>query len=264
MWFLLLSLFTLLEGPAFRTVETPDPQVKVLVPTEPAAVDGRVDVVVHLKGSPELVAREIAAAGMRPVVIVVSDPGFSSSYARRYADPQTLADQIAAALAELPGDVEEGRLVIVSFSAGYGAVRELLKHDVWHERLDGLLMLDSIHAGFDDAANRRPAAEQMTGFRRFAEAAAAGEKAMVVVHALYAPPDYASTQETADDLLDHLGLEATPADEWIAEGLHVDRTARRGGFRVIGTSADDGSDHGRILGNLHLWLPAAFPASNAE
>ncbi|MEM6314305.1 MAG: hypothetical protein AAF743_09475 [Planctomycetota bacterium] len=257
---LLLLLSPTTTAAEYAIVDDPNDQhVHFATPAEPTLnSDGTLDVLLHLKGPAELVVDAVVTTDRRPMVVVISDPGLSSVYARRFDNPADTDALLAAAFDVFETQhgkrPAEGRLLISSFSAGYGGVRELLEHDVWFDRIDGLLMLDSIHAGFTDADTRTVNTTQMLGFVRFAKAAAAGEKTMTIVHARYAPPTYASTMETADHILTELGLDTEPADEQLTEKLHVDRRAQHGNFRLVTTSANDGSDHAPILRAMNIWL----------
>jgi hypothetical protein len=246
------------------TLTTADKHVLLLPDRVRVGAGGTVDVHVHLKGSPESVASAVEAVDPGTLVIVVSEPGLSKAYAGPFSDPRLLRRMIDESLAiagrraEVPDQVRTGRLTIASFSAGYAAVRELLKHDAWFQEIDGLLFLDSIYAGYVSETDRRPIPEQMADFCRFAEAASRGDKVMIVTHTRLAPAGYAGTHETADVILSHLKLDPVPQDARIADGLVTYRVARRGGFHLVGTRGDDGAEHGRILAQARLWLGTLF------
>lgn len=244
------------------TVTPLAPSMTVLVvPDGLEPRDGRVDVLVHLKGSPQRVHQALRTNGVSAIAIVVTDGGLSKAYTDRFADPDALQRLLDESLAivrardDVPDDVALGRLWISSFSAGYAAVRELLKHDRWFDRIDGLLMLDSIYAGYVSAQERRPLPEQLAGYARFAKAACARKKTMIVTHTRLTPGSYASTWETADVLLAETGVEPRTEEREIAPGLKTYRVASSGAFHVVGTVGEDGGEHGRHLANMGLWIP---------
>jgi hypothetical protein len=233
-----------------------------VIPHDLVTRDGRVDVFVQLKGSPQRAHAAMKDAGVSAIVIVVTDPGLSRAYAAPFADPGLLQRMIDQALdaarqrGRIPPRTQLGSLCLGSFSAGYAAVRELLKHERWFEAIDGICFQDSIYAGYVSDTDRRPQPEQMRDFRRFAAAAARGEKVMIVTHTRLVPGTYASTAETADDLLEAVSLEATTFDppKPLGDDLLVYREARAGSLWVVGTTGDDGAEHGRHLANLRLFL----------
>ncbi len=228
--------------------------------------DGTLDVHVHLKGSATAVPAGVWAVDPGTLVITVTEGGFSQAYAKPFSDPELLTRMldellnVARQRSDIPDNATVGRLTIASFSAGYAAVRELLKHDRWHDQIDGLLFLDSIYAGYVSDSDRRPLPEQMQGFIRFARQATTGQKRMIVIHNRLMPGSYASTSETADAILNALALSAEPHQETLADQLITYRRAERSGFQLIGTQGDDGAEHGRILAHARLWLPTLFNA----
>jgi hypothetical protein len=239
-------------------------QHHLFVPHEVRIERGTVDVHVHLKGSPGPVVEAVQAVSPGTIVIIVTEPGLSKAYSGPFSDPVLLQRMLDESLQQVrrrddvPDDARLGRLTIASFSAGYGAVRELLKHDTWFEQIDGILFLDSIYAGYVSEEDRTPVPGQMVDFCRFAHAAAAGEKVMIVTHTSLMPGSYASTGETADVILKSIGLPPAPHEEQLADGLTSYRVAEAKGFFLVGTRGDTGDEHGRVLANARLWLPRLF------
>lgn len=107
----------------------------LVVPDDLKLSDGTVDVLLHLKGSPQRVFQSLKSSNVSAIAIVVTDGGFSKAYTDRFADPESLqwlldeAMRIVRQRPDVPDDAKVGRLWISSFSAGYAAVRELRKHD---------------------------------------------------------------------------------------------------------------------------------------
>ena len=141
-------------------------------------------------------------------------------------------------------DPKIGRVVISSFSAGFGGVRALLNVPEHFARIDGLIMADSIYCGYTgDPKERRVDPALMEGFRRFAVEAAAGRKTFLLTHSALQPEGYASTGEVADFLIAAVGGKPEPGRvEW-AEGLILNRTFSRGRFLVLGFEGTQGPDH---------------------
>lgn len=240
----------------------------LVLPAEPPE-DGPIDLVVHLHGAVPAVERALDESGWDAAAVVVNEPGLSSAYARPFADPghfPTLLDEARTALANsLPGvDPEAGRLIVSSFSAGFGGVRELLAQPGAFDRIDALILADSLYSGYEgDPAERRVDASKMLGFRRFATKATEGRKAMLVSHCALVPEGYASTAETADDLVHHVGGSFEPVDEDWGDGWIVTRRFEREGLIVLGFDGEEGEDHLRHLRRLgELWrqLPVAAVA----
>lgn len=248
----------------------PDARIRLAVghlfipQTFQASEDG-FDLTLHLHGAVEVVEREFLAAKGPGVLVNVTLPGLSKVYADRFRDPaafRSLLEETAKGLqsrSPTPAPPRLRSVTVTSFSAGFGGVRELLRHEDIFQRIDTLVMLDSIYAGFaDNSGGRRVSAENMAGFLRFAREAADGRKRFLLTHSQLHTPGYASTAETADYLIAQLGgaREAAAAD-WPGAWKPVSRF-RRGGFEVLGFAGDTGEDHMRHLRRMGVLLERAF------
>ncbi|TWU00734.1 hypothetical protein Pla108_16860 [Botrimarina colliarenosi] len=242
-----------------REIALDRPQWKLFIPAtyEPRA-GGAVDRLIHFHGDPQTVWNNAAYAKLNAVVVTVNYPGLSSVYSTPFSDPalfETLSD---AALAKLRSEDDFGaaahwdHLTVSSFSAGYGAVREILKQPRYRDAIDVLLAADSLYASTDE--NGTPVDAQMVDYKTFAELAAAGKKTFTFTHSDVATPTYESTRATGDELLAHLGLTATAIDRPGLGPLRFTRTASRGGFTLWGAAGDTGEDHMAHLRYLAEWL----------
>ncbi len=148
-----------------------------------------------------------------------------------------------------------GRIVVSSFSAGFGGVRALLKVPEHFDRIDGLIMADSIYCGYTgDPKDHKVDPALMDGFRRFALEAAAGRKTFLVTHSALIPEGYASTAETADFLIDAVAGRADPVKVDWATGWTQTRAFAKGRFVVLGFAGTDGPDHMSHLRQIRrLW-----------
>jgi hypothetical protein len=235
----------------------------LFVPPNLQLHDGKTNLVVHLHGSPERTERNVAKSGWNAAIITVTLNGLSSVYTRQFTPPDfflKLLDEAAAKIASQlkQPSVEFERVAVTSFSAGFGGVRELLKSDQCFERMDILVMADSIYAGYSEPASERkvdPAL--MAGFLRFARDAVAGRKSLVISHCQLQPDGYASTGETADYLIRELGLNRQPEkNEWATNWLCSSR-CKQGNLHVFGFEGTEGADHMRHLINLGQLLEIA-------
>ncbi len=231
---------------------------------------GRPDLLIHFHGDPAVMVRNIEAAGLPIAAVFVNQPGLSAAYAAAMKDPtrfgRILEEALARTRLEHPGVRSWGRVCVSCFSAGYGAVREILRHPASFERIDGLLAADSIYAGYVGAdGTRRVDPAHMDGFRRFAAEAAAGRKTFIVTHSQLVPGRYASTVETADDLIAWVGGTRRPGnpDDPGHGPFRIVSRCECGRFRVIGCAGDDGQAHMQHLRHIAVWL-AALPWSKSR
>ncbi len=245
-------------APAGPRAKLTDGQLFVPAGYKPGA-DGS-ELILHLHGG-TAAEKALARSGRWAVLVSVVIPGLSSVYTERFKTPQTFArilDETRAKLKELGVAPEPRvrRVIVSSFSAGFGGVREMLKDPATFARIDALVMADSLYAGYaGDPARRQIDPKLMEGFVRFAREAAAGRKWFVLSHCDLQPDGYASTKETADYLIAQLGGKREAASgPWPAEGLTLTSRFRQGHFEVYGFAGTTGADHMRHLHGLWALL----------
>lgn len=218
------------------------------------------DVLIHFHGARETVATAYARSRLSSVLVIVNFPGLSTAYSKPFVDSPTLLDTIletASAQTEpaaAPDQPRWRRISLSSFSAGYGAVREILKQDKADERISAIVAADSIYAGIDESdGTRQVDRDNMRGFLRFAQRATQNEKTFILSHSAQ-PTPYASTTETADYLLRSLNLErqdSLPTQSPVV-GLRQVTLAGEGRFSVWGFTGESERDHMQHLHHIDL------------
>jgi hypothetical protein len=239
------------------------PESTLFVPKGYQPSSGHADLLLHLHGSVPVVERALVESGWNVALLVFNRKGLSSAYEAPFSDVELfprLLNQAHQAIVEKTGNphLVIGRVFVSSFSAGFGGVRALLRSPRAFARIDGLILADSLYAGYlDDHKGRGIDSEKMAGFRRFAAEATAGRKSMLVTHSDQVPDGYASTTETADDLLVHVGLTATPTSTVWKPNWRTTRRAARGRFLVMGFAGDGPEDHLKHLRHIgRIWIAA--------
>ena len=224
------------------------------------AAGGVVDVVLHLHGATSVIEPALVDAHWPAVLIAFNRKGLSRVYTEPFSDPKLfprLLDAARSALKDLhvADDPRIGRVVVSSFSAGFGGVRALLKVPEHFARIDGLIMADSIYCGYTgDPKDHRVDPALMDGFRRFAVEAAAGRKTFLLTHSALVPQGYASTGEAADFLIDAVGGKAEPAKVAWSDAWTQMRAFSKGRFVVLGFAGTEGADHMSHLRQINkLW-----------
>ena len=149
---------------------------------------------------------EVAASRNHIAVISVQLGQGSAVYAKPFADPKVFHELLKEA--EAKAKIKFGVVGLTGWSAGYGAVRAILRDKAAYERVAFIVLIDGMHASYTDKPAKGIVPEHMEVFVRFAAAAAAGKKQMLVTHSEIVPGSYASTTETADYLLKHLNFSA--------------------------------------------------------
>jgi len=216
--------------------------------------DRSAELIIHFHGAVAAVRTAMERAGHGETVLVVTMPGLSTAYAKPFQnDPALFVKLLEQAWPAEQEPVEADRwqrITLSCFSAGYGAVREILRSPA-ADRVDGIVAADSIYAGVDREQPRRTVSPRdMAGFLAFARQAAAGQRVFVIAHSAQRTP-YASTTETADFLLASLGLRRTRLNPDGDEPFARVSQCREGGLLVTGYSGESAEahlNHLRILG----------------
>tara|TARA_R110002096_G_scaffold33110_10_gene95823 strand:- start:1681 stop:2583 length:903 start_codon:yes stop_codon:yes gene_type:complete len=196
---------------------------------------GNVPLYLHFQGG-VTIAEENFARMQRPGVLIASTiQGRSSAFSRPYANPAAFRSLLESAEHRLSTQFERelrfDPIVITFFSAGYGAVRELLKEPEFFDRIDALVSADSIYASVVHPDVRAPLAEHMVDFLRFAQAAVRGDKTFVLAHGMYAT-DYASTSECANLILASVAGRRVASGEFTKRGVPISSAFHQRGMHL--------------------------------
>lgn len=223
--------------------------------------ESTIDVLMHLHGASTVVEPALIDVNWPSAVLVeFNRKGLSSVYTKPFSDPALFPRLLGAALSaakelELADEPKLGRVVVSSFSAGFGGVRELLKVPESYDWIDGLVMADSIYCGYKgDPSHHMVDPAPMAGFRHFATDSAEGKKTFLLTHSALVPDGYASTAEVADHLIEAVG--GKPCDDKIdwGGGWTQTRSVTKGRFLVLGFNGAAGSDHAVHLREIaKLW-----------
>ena len=246
-------------GPAGRPVD-------LLVPDRARGRD-EVGVVVHFHGAAWLPEQAVAMLDSPAVAAVVNLGAGSGAYHNGFADPAAFDSLLAGVTREVSAAMGHaarvGRVTLVGFSAGHGAVRAILREPRHFARVSAVLLLDGMHTSYVPdgtvlAAGGALDTTNLLAFANFARAAMRGEKRFVVTHSEIFPGTFASTTETADWLLRALGLRRTPVLRWGPRGMQQLSETRAGRFELLGFAGNSAPDHIDHLHALPELLAQAF------
>jgi hypothetical protein len=150
-------------------------------------------------------------------------------------------------------------ITLVGFSAGYGAIRAILRHDENFRKVNNVLLLDGIHASYVPEGKRLAdggviKADDLDSYIKFAREAAAGKKRFLISHSEIFPATYASTTECVDYLLATLGIRRTAKLKNGPAGMQQLSEVRMKGFQIRGYAGNTGEDHGDQLQAMPEWL----------
>jgi hypothetical protein len=210
---------------------------------------------IHFHGAAWLA--ETAAAELKETAVITVQLGAGSSvYAKPFLDPQAFTNLLAEAEAKAQGKFAP--LTLTAWSAGYGAVREILNVPENFARIERVLLLDGLHTGYVNGTPGPQESELETDklavFLRFAQAAVAERKHLLITHTEIFPGTFASTTETADWLLRELQLTRKPVLKWGPLGTQQLSEVKQGGFQLYGFAGNSAPDHVDQLHALLDWM----------
>jgi hypothetical protein len=199
---------------------------------------------------------EAAAMRLRTAVITIQLGAGSGSYASALADAGRF-DAILSAAEQKVG-VRFQPITLAGWSAGCGAIRELLKQPASMNRVDRIVAIDGIHTDYLGGApgpvESQLETTKLQGWLRFARDAMAGRRRLLITHTEIFPGTYASTTETSDWLIRELGLRRHAVLEWGPMGTQRVSDTRAGRLRIQGYAGNTAPDHVDQLQALVDWL----------
>lgn len=188
-----------------------------------------------------------------PIIAYYAGEG-SSVYAKSFEDKGRLRRWLDIVAAECvkrgaPKDACVDSLSISSFSAGYGAVRQILDDPAAFKLIKRVVLCDSMYGSLDPNLQERvPAREHIWCWKPLADAAIRGEKTFCITYSQVPTPTYASSSECASALVRLCGGELKPVEKGtLSATLDADfpLLARfdKGCFHVWGYGGEDAQAH---------------------
>jgi hypothetical protein len=199
---------------------------------------------------------EVAGARNKVAIVSVQAGAGSATYANLFQDPARWAALLKEA--ESKAGVHFGRVMLGGWSAGCGAIRQILRAPEAYARVDAALMIDGIHT--DYAEGKPGPLESKIGsgnleiWLQLARDAITGKKRAIVTHSEIFPGTFASTTETADYLLGQLKIARRPVLKWGPMGLQQLSESRAGKFLLLGYAGNSAPDHVDQLHSLPEYL----------
>lgn len=178
--------------------------------------NGEVEITVHFHGASWFVIQEHQARGNGDPIVTLELGQGSTVYRVPFEDPARFSRMLDAVTRELVsyGATPETRVTsvnITSFSAGYGAVREIVKSPENVAVIKRIVLADSSYGGLDEEAlkdgKRVVAPEYIEPWLAYARLAVAGEKTLLMTTSNITPPTYAGTYEVAAAVAKTLGVD---------------------------------------------------------
>jgi hypothetical protein len=184
-----------------------------------APANGDVALTAHFHGAHWFTVQENIARGMKGPLLNFDLGSGSEVYKTAFEDPKRFAAILRAVEKELQKrgggrEVHISAVDISSFSAGYGAVRELLQVPEYFGLIRRVVLLDSLYARYKAGPSgrviREPAPEHIEPWIPFAQAATKGQKTFLITYSDVPTPSYANSADTAVALISAVGVPIQP------------------------------------------------------
>ena len=199
---------------------------------------------------------EIAAARNNMVVVSAVLGAGSRVYAKPFLDP-TFFNKLFTE-AQTRAGMKLGPITLAGWSAGCGAIRQIMSTTEYYDKVSNAIMIDGIHTSYLDGKpgplESRIDPEPLQIFIRMSRDAIAGRKRVIITHSEIFPGTFASTTETSDYILNALGLHSHPVVKWGPMGTQELSEVRSGKFLMVGFAGNSGPDHVDELHSLPDYL----------
>lgn len=218
-----------------------------------------VPLLVHFHGAPWLIEYHVARYLPRAALITVQLGAGSNAYRHPFEQPELFKALLREAGLALDNKRSWASITLTGFSAGYGAVREILRRPEYFGLVNNVLLLDGMHSSYAPegkllADGGTVDASGLDVFVRFAREAVAFRKTLVFTHSEIFPGTYASTTECADYLLAQLHLERRPQLRQGPIGMQQLSAIDAGGFHLRGYAGNSATDHVDHLQAMPAWF----------
>jgi uncharacterized protein YbbC (DUF1343 family) len=197
---------------------------------------------------------EVAAAQNRTAVVSIQIG--AGVYAQPFLDPKFFGKLVEEA--ETKASVKFAPITLAGWSAGCGAIRQIMSIPEYYDRVLNTIMIDGIHTSYVNGTPGPLESQINTDLLqiwvKLARDAVAGKRNAIITHSEIFPGTFASTTETADYILNQLGLQRKAVVKFGPMGSQELSEAREGKFLLIGFAGDSAPDHVDQLHSLPEYL----------
>lgn len=222
------------------------------------------DLLIHFHGDGNIVKYAAERYNGNIIAVDINLGTGSSKYYREFTDSTlfiSLLDSIQNISKKLNHIIKINRIVLSGFSAGYGAIKKILEINNLYNKIDAVLLLDGIHAGY--VPDRRVLFEgghiDSSAYEVFIKLAKdasekKSRKKFLITHSEIFPGTFVSTTESSDYILNILGLKRRAVLKWGPLGMQQLSKARKNHFMVLGFAGNTAPDHIDHYQGLYYFL----------
>lgn len=229
------------------------------------------NLLIHFHGASYVPKAAVESVNENIVLAVVNLGIGSSVYEKPFLDAITFPQMIGRIYFELLNNYSElkktEKIILTSFSAGYGAVRRILQHHT--NLIDGVILMDGMHTdyipdGVELSQGGQLNTEKLDLYLPLAKLAMEKKKSFIISHSDIYPEKYASNRETADYLIEKLKLHRAEKDDYNLIGMHQTSETNSGNFVILGFDGNTAKDHVDHFHALSVFLCKLLNCSNFQ
>ncbi|WP_230981275.1 hypothetical protein [Echinicola salinicaeni] len=219
-----------------------------------------ISLLIHFHGTHEVADHAIKEKNGWAALTINLGSG-SSAYSRPLDQPNAFEHLLKATENALKQPIKA--IYLSGWSAGYGAIRSIMKSDHYHP-IKGIILLDGMHAGYIPkgqplASGGKINEEDLEVFLKLAQDAMKEEISFTFTHSSIFPGTFASTTECADYLLQQLDLKRNPILKQGPLGLQQVAENHKGALRIKAYAGNSAPDHIDHLHALYWFLEEMTP-----
>lgn len=227
------------------------------------------DALIHFHGANFVVEYATSKSTRSLIAVTVTLGSGSKVYSDAFEDTtkfSILLDSLTAgAQSHFSHPFTLQRVILSGFSAGYGAIRRIISTSKNYGRVDAVLLLDGIHAGYIPERQvlfegGRIDSTDLQEFLYLAEDASkrSSKKKFLITHSEIFPGTFVGTTEATDYILQSLNIKRQPILKWGPLGMQQLCVARKNHFAVLGFAGNTAPDHVDHLHGLPWFLSELF------
>ncbi len=244
-------------------------KVEVFIP-EPVIKNQKINLWLHFHGAAYIAEHAAMQLKKKNLMAVTLNMGSGSrAYSLPFSEPKTfpkLIDSLTQNIQTKTGHKIHVQQIIVSgFSAGYGAIRQIMSSPENYALVQSVLLLDGIHASYVPegqvlAEGGRIDSTNLTTFLKLAQEAAQPQssKRFLITHSEVFPGTFVSTTEACDYLLQQLDLKRKAVLKWGANGMQQLSEVKKNHLIIMGYAGNSALDHADHLHSMDHFLKILF------
>ncbi len=224
-------------------------KVAFFAPVQVEAVQS-VDLIIHFHGGMKPVQWAVSQNARPYVLIHAHWGGGSSTYSRpiQKMGGQAFLFRILDSVANRISTAAIDNIILTSWSAGYGAIRQLIQDQDVVDSVAGIMLLDGLHCSY--LPERKVLFEggkldsiSLEPFVNWMRKSIDNQKVFLLTHSTIFPGTFASTTETADYLLRKAQMSRIPVLKEGPMGMQLISDVYKGKFKVLAYAGNTAPDH---------------------